>query len=151
MCCARAPPCAQNAKDCVKVLLENNVDVHLANMQGHTARDIGELLKREECVVLIDQYLKLGRDYEYATREVDEFLDDAGRSRAWVEAQQLQGEPGWGFGRVAGSADGPASQLPLLFAFFAAGALFITLPMLALYLLLGRFLVARVADISIRN
>ncbi len=34
---------------------------------------------------------------------------------------------------------------------FAAGALFITLPMLALYLLLGRFLVARVADISIRN
>ena len=34
---------------------------------------------------------------------------------------------------------------------FAAGALFITLPILALYLLLGRFLVARVADISIRN
>jgi arabinogalactan oligomer/maltooligosaccharide transport system permease protein len=34
---------------------------------------------------------------------------------------------------------------------FAAGALFITLPMLALYLLLGRFPVARVADISIRN
>lgn len=34
---------------------------------------------------------------------------------------------------------------------FAAGALFITLPMLVLYLLLGRFLVARVADISIRH
>jgi arabinogalactan oligomer/maltooligosaccharide transport system permease protein len=34
---------------------------------------------------------------------------------------------------------------------FAAGALFITLPMLALYLLLGRFLVARVGDIAIRQ
>jgi arabinogalactan oligomer/maltooligosaccharide transport system permease protein len=34
---------------------------------------------------------------------------------------------------------------------FAAGALFITLPMLALYLLLGRFLVARVGDIAIRH
>jgi arabinogalactan oligomer/maltooligosaccharide transport system permease protein len=34
---------------------------------------------------------------------------------------------------------------------FAAGALFITLPMLALYLLLGRFLVARVADIAVRQ
>ena len=34
---------------------------------------------------------------------------------------------------------------------FAAGALLVTLPMLALYLLLGRFLVARVQDISIRH
>jgi arabinogalactan oligomer/maltooligosaccharide transport system permease protein len=34
---------------------------------------------------------------------------------------------------------------------FAAGALFITLPMLALYLLLGRFLVARVGDMAIRQ
>ena len=34
---------------------------------------------------------------------------------------------------------------------FAAGALLITLPMLALYLLLSRFLVARVQDISIRH
>jgi len=33
---------------------------------------------------------------------------------------------------------------------FAAGALLVTLPMLALYLLLSRFLVARVQDISIR-
>jgi len=34
---------------------------------------------------------------------------------------------------------------------FAAGALLITLPMLALYLVLSRFLVARVQDISIRH
>jgi hypothetical protein len=73
--------------------------------------------------MLIDQYLKLGRDYEYATREVDEFLEDPNRSKTWVQAQELQAEPGWGFGRVAGSANGPASQLPYLLAFFAAGAL----------------------------
>jgi ABC-type maltose transport system permease subunit len=34
---------------------------------------------------------------------------------------------------------------------FAAGALLVTLPMLVLYLLLGRFLVARVQDITIRH
>ena len=34
---------------------------------------------------------------------------------------------------------------------FAAGALLVTIPMLALYLLLSRFLVARVQDITIRN
>jgi len=34
---------------------------------------------------------------------------------------------------------------------FAAGALIVTIPMLALYLLLSRFLVARVQDITIRN
>ncbi len=34
---------------------------------------------------------------------------------------------------------------------FAAGAMLVTLPMLALYLLLSRFLIARVQDISIRN
>lgn len=34
---------------------------------------------------------------------------------------------------------------------FAAGALFVTVPMLVLYLLLSRFLVARVQDITIRN
>lgn len=34
---------------------------------------------------------------------------------------------------------------------FAAGALLVTLPMLALYLMLGRFLVARVQDLSIRR
>ena len=34
---------------------------------------------------------------------------------------------------------------------FAAGAMLVTLPMLVLYLLLGRFLVARVQDISIRH
>ena len=34
---------------------------------------------------------------------------------------------------------------------FAAGALLVTIPMLALYLLLSRFLVARVGDITIRN
>lgn len=73
--------------------------------------------------MLIEQYLKLGRDYEYATREVDEFLQDSNRSKAWVAAQELQREAGWGFGRVAGSTDGSASQLPYLIAFFAAGAL----------------------------
>lgn len=73
--------------------------------------------------MLIDQYLKLGRDYEYATREVDEFLQDSTRSKSWVAAQELQGELGWGFGRVSGSANGPASQLPYLLTFFFAGAL----------------------------
>ena len=34
---------------------------------------------------------------------------------------------------------------------FAAGALIVTIPMLALYLLLSSFLVARVQDITIRN
>jgi arabinogalactan oligomer/maltooligosaccharide transport system permease protein len=44
-------------------------------------------------------------------------------------------------------ADGMAGQPGL----FAAGALFVTIPMLALYLLLSRFLVARVQDISLRH
>ena len=44
-------------------------------------------------------------------------------------------------------ADGMAGQPGL----FAAGALFVTLPMLVLYLLLSRFLVARVGDIAIRQ
>ncbi len=44
-------------------------------------------------------------------------------------------------------ADSMAGQSGL----FAAGALLVTLPMLALYLLLSRFLVARVQDITIRS
>jgi arabinogalactan oligomer/maltooligosaccharide transport system permease protein len=34
---------------------------------------------------------------------------------------------------------------------FAAGALIVTVPMLVLYLLLSRFLVARVGDIAVRQ